>query len=267
MPVTPPGFSERVFEFAFNAEYVNKNKSLLVGAPRIPTQNEEKWLGYDVEFELQQTGGVVNSLALQHKVSRFVDAEGVSNSHFWKSMGGEYFAFRLDTDQYNLIESISTANLVGVEFFYCAPLFVNRKLMSDHFFNNDVDDHSIWIDVAGVGQIIDDEVHTIVYSPDGTKAVRFSDTPVELRTLNRQERQLVGASNKVLTEIEIAHIYDECMRVLQEYWPSRRGTTTVNLENPYRLPDNLPMNEAPTIASLGRLLARYFGSSVLVRVA
>ena len=72
MPVYPPGFSERVFEFSFNAEYSNANRALLSAAPHIPTQNEEKWLGYDVAFELNRRG-IVHSLALQHKVCRFVD--------------------------------------------------------------------------------------------------------------------------------------------------------------------------------------------------
>lgn len=267
MPVMPAGFSERVFEFSFNAEYVNKNKALLAGAPRIPTQNQEKWLGYDVEFELKAAGGAINSLALQHKVSRFVDSQGPSNSHFWNAIGGEYFAFRLDTDQFNLIESISTANLTGIQFYFCAPLFVSRKDMSDKFFANDVNAHSVWIDVGGAGQILDDDLHTIVYSPNGADAFRFSEKKVPLKTFNYEQRQQVQIVDKKLDQADIERIYKECHRVLKEYWPSRRGTTTVNLENPYRLPENLPIEEAATFSSLGRLLGRYFGSSVLVRYA
>ena len=67
MAVFAPGFSERVFEFSFNAEYAAANKAVLAGAPHIPTQNDEKYLGYDVLFEIQAGGGVTNMLALQHK--------------------------------------------------------------------------------------------------------------------------------------------------------------------------------------------------------
>lgn len=113
MSVLRPGFSERVFEFSFNAEYANRNRAILAGAPSIPTQNEEKSLGYDVMFEVNAHGGAIHAVALQHKVSRFVDRLGPTNANFWTEAGGPYFAFRLDTDQYNLIESIAAAGMPG----------------------------------------------------------------------------------------------------------------------------------------------------------
>ena len=152
MPVYPPGFSERVFEFSFNAEYVNKHKAILAGAPRIPTQNAEKWLGYDVEFELHQRGGAIHSVALQHKVSRYVDAVGLSNGHFFHTVGGPYFPFHLDTAQYNLIQAVASSGLPGVDFFYCAPLFTGIKNMNSHYLANCAETESAWFDVSGLGQ-------------------------------------------------------------------------------------------------------------------
>jgi len=69
MPVFPPGFSERVFEFSFNAEFANNNRAIIACAPYIPTQNEEKWLGYDVEFQIKNRG--VQSTAL-HSNTRYL---------------------------------------------------------------------------------------------------------------------------------------------------------------------------------------------------
>lgn len=57
MPVYPPGFSERVFEFGFNSEYAAQNRAVLAAAPHIPTQNDEKALGYDIAFEIKRRGG------------------------------------------------------------------------------------------------------------------------------------------------------------------------------------------------------------------
>src|SRR4051794_39265769 len=105
MAVYAPGFSERVFEFSFNAEFSEQQKAFLASAPDIPTQNKEKWLGYDVAFELEKRGAI-HCTALQHKVSRFVDGRSPSNRRFWDHIGGAYFAFAIDVDQFNLITSI-----------------------------------------------------------------------------------------------------------------------------------------------------------------
>src|SRR6266536_4820705 len=108
MPVYLPGFSERVFEFGFNSEYANQNRAILAAAPHIPTQNDEKSLGYDIAFEIKRHGGAVHSIAIQHKTCRFVDGESATNQKFWNAVGGPYFAFRLNVDQFNLIETIAS---------------------------------------------------------------------------------------------------------------------------------------------------------------
>lgn len=50
-----PGFSERTFEFCFNAEFCQLFGGLLASHPHIPSQREEKDLGYDVEFVIRHT--------------------------------------------------------------------------------------------------------------------------------------------------------------------------------------------------------------------
>lgn len=149
MPVFPPGFSERVFEFSFNAEFSSRNRAVIAAAPHIPTQNEEKWLGYDVAFQINSRGGATHTLALQHKVSRFVDKVSGSNARFFYEAKGPYYAFRLDSDQYNLIQSISSLGLPGIEFYYCAPLFTTLGDMNGHYLTNQVTDHALWVDVSG----------------------------------------------------------------------------------------------------------------------
>src|SRR5688500_6727594 len=108
-----PAFPERVFEFAFNAEYCHVNRAVLIGTPELPTQNEEKYLGYDVAFEIRRAGGVVNTIALQHKTSRYVTTRSGSNARFYDEIGGPYFAVRLDTEQFNVIEDLASAHMPG----------------------------------------------------------------------------------------------------------------------------------------------------------
>src|SRR5713101_9767397 len=119
-----PEFGERVFEFAFNAEYAKKHHAILAACPYLPTQQDEKRLAFDVEFKLKQRGGAVASLFLQHKVARLVDKKSGSNSHFWSAAGGPYFGFRLDIDQYNLMHKFASRR--NRDIFYCAPRFTKR---------------------------------------------------------------------------------------------------------------------------------------------
>src|SRR5688500_2436991 len=177
MAVNHAGFSERVFEFGFNAEYAQKNRALLATAPHIPTQNEEQWLGYDVRFEIKKHGGAIHSVALQHKVARYVDGSCGTNKKFRDAVGGPYLAFRINVDQFNLIESFASSGLSGVEFVYCAPRFSQRKNMDKHYLKRRVMKESIWIDPKGVGSVTSSEAHSIVYNASGSKAFVFSGEP------------------------------------------------------------------------------------------
>ena len=266
MSILRPGFSERVFEFSFNAEYADRNRAVLAGVPNIPTQNEEKWLGYDVKFELKRRGGAVHAVALQHKVPRFVDKRGPSNENFWNEAGGPYFAVRLDTDQYNLIESISSANLHGIEFYYCSPAFASRRDMNAHYLGRTVEANSVWIDIAGAGQICDNGLHTIVYSSDGTRAFRFSEDAIPLKIIGGEVRQMRSLESRNAELKDVERIYELAFETLSDYWPRRRRSKGVDTEESFKLPVRLPSREEPTIANTAKLLGRYYGASVLVEV-
>lgn len=267
MSVLRPGFSERVFEFSFNAEYANRNRAILAGAPSIPTQNEEKSLGYDVMFEVNAHGGAVHAVALQHKVSRFVDRLGPTNNDFWTAAGGPYFAFRLDTDQYNLIESIAAAQLPGLDFQFCAPLFATRVEMNSHYLAGSVEANAMWIDVSGAGPITDDEAHTIIYRQDGTAAFRFSASKKKLAISGNAARRTKWELRRTATLEAPDRIYSTALQRLREYWPERRIKVRKRTDEVTSgLPSKLPEEVAPTLANAGRLLADYFGMSLLVEV-
>jgi hypothetical protein len=267
MPVYPAGFSERVFEFAFNAEYAHRNKALLASAPRIPTQNEEKWLGYDVEFEIKKRGGLIYSLCLQHKVARYVDVRAATNKHFWDAVKGPYFAFHLDTDQYNLIHSFAKQSLPGIEFYYCAPLFTLRRDMDRHYLAQTVEGNSIWLDVSKASQISDPSLHSITYSVNGAKGFRFSPEGIEIATrrpTQRRHREYREASLR-----DVRRIYEAGMNVVREYWPKRLVIRPPREETDFRMPAQLPEPEpletlGQAIAVTGRLLSQYYGLTWLV---
>lgn len=101
-----PGFSERTFEFCFNAEFCQSFGGLLASHPNIPSQREEKDLGYDVEFRIQQSQ-FTTSIFIQHKVSSFAEVKAGRNAKFYDAHGGPYFRFSVDNDQHNTLCELS----------------------------------------------------------------------------------------------------------------------------------------------------------------
>ena len=267
MSILTPGFSERVYEFSFNAEYADRNRAVLAGAPSIPTQNSEKWLGYDVLFEVKRRGGAIHALALQHKVPRFINRIGPRNGDFWTAVGGPYYAFRLDVDQYNLIEAVASANLPGVEFCYSSPIFASRHEMNSHYLAKSVGANSVWIDVAGAGQLDPTEPHSIVYSPDGARSWVFSEEGRPLKTRTNEVRRARWSERRNAPLVDLPALYRTALEAVQNYWPKRIvGKRTDTQEDAFRLPQLAPVEELPTYEGTARLLAKYFGASLLLEV-
>ena len=270
MPVYPPGFSERVFEFGFNSEYANKNRAILAAAPHIPTQNDEKALGYDIAFEIKRHGGAVHSIAIQHKTCRFVDGESATNQKFWNAVGGPYFAFRLNVDQFNLIETIASSGLPGVQFVYCAPLFSKRKDMDTHYLANSVLTRSVWINPTGAGPITDYDAHSIIFDPTGTKAFLFSEEPRDLKIIG--PRQRVSQETPLHEEtIDLSAVYETVYAGVSGFQSGERRRPRGRDEPEFRMPAELPpvvrsRDDGELIRALAELFSNYLGVSWLVEV-
>jgi hypothetical protein len=269
MSVFGPGFSERVFEFGFNAEFAYSNKAVLAGAPHIPTQNQEKYLGYDAHFAIKAKGGAVHSVALQHKVSRHVTGSSGTNVDFRNAAGIPYYAFRIDVDQYNLIESIASAGLPGLEFYYCAPRFSTVEQMNLNYMTQSVMSNSTWINVAGAGQIIDLDPHTMVYSATGASAWICSE-PREAKVVPPRPA-LSQELRESLPDLDVRETYSVVNERLRAYWPRRRSAAEREHESSF-LPATLPRSinlatssEHRVFLALSALLSKYYGVSWLVQ--
>lgn len=175
-----PGFSERTFEFCFNAEYCRLNAALLASHPYIPSQAAEKDLGYDVEFRIR-TGGFTQAIYIQHKVSAFAEFRSGKGAPFWDHRGGPYFRFPIDNDQHNTLCDLS---LRKGNVFYCAPTFNARTNLETHFRNDDVGNRSILFDPMDVGRIHDADRHNITYDPAGGTPTLHSD-PIRFERVYR----------------------------------------------------------------------------------
>lgn len=166
-----PGFSERTFEFCFNAEYCRINAALLASHPHIPSQQMEKDLGYDVEFKIKN-GHFTKSLFLQHKVASFANTRAGRNRKFFDAHMAPYYRFLVDNDQHNTLCNLSTTK---GNAFYCAPMFHERAVLETHFFGNTVAPNAVLLDPIQVGQITDTDRHNITFNQAGLNATLHSD--------------------------------------------------------------------------------------------
>lgn len=174
------GFSERAFEFAFNAELCQKNKSMLVTCPNLPSQREEKKLGYDVQFMFEKPT-YCYSLFLQHKVSSYAQRRQHNNIDYYDAHNGAYFKFKVDTEQHNTLIQRSG----GGNFYYCAPLFSNFNELQDHYNHESIVENSTFINPFGT-RINDNLKHNITYDKGGSAAFLHSN-PRKLKVLAWEE--------------------------------------------------------------------------------
>lgn len=161
MSVEQPGFSERIFEFAFNSEFAAAYRAVIAGVPHIPTQNQEKTLGYDVKFEVTRKGSPVKFLALQHKVAKFVDGKSGSNKFIRDKVGDPYYSTRIDPAQFNVI--VKACSIPDLDFFYCLPLFHTLGSLNLNYNARKVCSSSVWIDVSKVKRLTTHESHFMAY--------------------------------------------------------------------------------------------------------
>lgn len=166
-----PGFSERTFEFCFNAEYCKANAALLATHPHIPSQQMEKDLGYDVEFKIRH-GHYTKSIFLQHKVASFGAVRAGRNRKFFDAHMAPYFRFSVDNDQHNTLCQLSQTK---GNAFYCAPMFHERAALEGHFFGNTIAANAVLLDPLQVGQIADADRHNITFNQAGLNATLHSD--------------------------------------------------------------------------------------------
>jgi len=273
MAVHPPGVSERVFEFAFNSEFCTASGAVIAGCPYIPTQNQEKRLGYDVAIKVK-AGSKIRSLYLQHKVARRVDGKSGSNKKFRDVVGSPYYAFSLDVDQYNLIHRFSQKKTR--EFYYCSPIFTSRKDLDTHYAAKTVVLNSAWISVATWSAIpsTDTASHCIVYSPDLKKVSRFSEEPEEPVPAEKPSlEKFFAAPAREFQTKELAEDYYELFDTLKEWWPERMKTRRKSeSSNDFQMKAVLPPRREEfkrpkdVVEAIQEITGDYLGVSWLVKV-
>jgi hypothetical protein len=255
-------FNERVFEFAYNAEFAATNRAVLLSMPWMPSQPEEKNRAYDVRFRLKRASGKGWSLMLQHKVVRRIDNKSPSNREWVKKCGVPYFAFGLDIEQYNRIVQLRGR---GRAVYYCAPRFCERQALEDHYRTGAVCSSSIWLDPELAGQIADRRAHAIVFDLRGARAIRCSGLPREMKVIAPSDLAETRPSEPLRVE-SLREVYEELYSIAADRAGRRQGGAEEDRESSIRrdMPKRAEIDSLESAASaVGNLSADYFGLSWL----
>ena len=154
-----------------NAEYCQINSGILATHPHIPPQNQEKDLGYDVEF-LIRTEGFTKSVFFQHKVPYSAEQRAGRNTSFFNAHSGPYFRFGVDRNEHNLLYDLS---IRWGNTYYCSPCYNGRAELDQAYRTVMVAQRSLLLDPTDVGRITDDERHNITYNPSGDSPTLHSE--------------------------------------------------------------------------------------------
>lgn len=200
------GFSERTFEFCFNAEFCLLNAAILATHPHIPTQNAEKDLGYDVEMKIK-SGGYVKSLFLQHKVASHAHARAGRNAKFFDHHCGEYYRFPVDNDQHNILCDLSQTK---GNVFYCSPCFRSSKDLESNWRNQTIGANSILLDPLQVGRA-SPGCHNITYGLSGEKPALHSESRNFGRSYRATRQSMPPLKNRKIDDSFIKELSIELM--------------------------------------------------------
>jgi hypothetical protein len=231
-----PGVNERTFEFCYNAEFCRRHNALLATHPHIPTQNEEKDLGYDVEFQITHRN-FTRSIFLQHKVAHSCEYRAGRNARFYDAHGGPYFRFPVDNDQHNTL--VNLARDKG-NAYYCAPKFHTSSVLERHFRAEMIARHSVLLNPLEVGGINDQEHHNITFGFGGFPRIMHS----EPRYFEEE-----NGGGEELPRLEEVPVDDRYVRELSEQLVMSTRDTKLERLLPRGLERRRPVQQAQYILS------------------
>jgi hypothetical protein len=177
-----PLFSEFSYGFVLTHELVNRFRGEIVGAPTLPSLKAEgQQGGYDVSIPARGY-----TVFLQFKTSQCMVQKSAKE---WADYGHRYYRFPIRPASYSKQHALlldlareNTAHLVA----YVAPAFHDLANLNHYFLVGEVALHSVWVPVASIGPISDNEEHWLTFDAPLAKA-RFWSEPRNVKTLEADE--------------------------------------------------------------------------------
>ncbi len=201
---------ERNFEFCFNYEFCNRYGFSLAAAPYIPTQREEKELGYDVKFEVI-SGGITQYFFFQHKISRFAEHLAGRNRRFYEVFNAPYYRVPINKDQQNTLYDLDI--LTGCAY-YTFPLFTTYDELNLNFSRNTVLNESRKVSARKLDKINDNDRHNLIINNSGNLA-QFLSEPKNVH-IEVIDKEFVYSDRKRLTSDLLTEWVEEIEEELSE---------------------------------------------------
>lgn len=166
-----PRFSEFTYGYTL-VEELSQNKSF-TSVPIFPSLVEEgKTGGYDAGIQID---GI--PIFLQFKRSEYFSR---SNSKYYNLFKSPYYRFYLHalrhSQQHNLLLHLERS---GNPVYYVAPSFHTTQELHDFYFTQQIISNSIWIEPTTIGNLPDNEEHSICFSPSKSN-IYFCSEPIVL---------------------------------------------------------------------------------------
>lgn len=161
-----PTIGEFQFASGVNREFeMGKWRFPLSAPPRIPTQNMESQVGYDMDSEIS-TGVGVEPIFIQYKRSEHM----VGNAaRYWGSFPSDYYRFKIENaDQHNTL--VKTADYFR-HTYYVAPHFSTNKEYIEYHKNGEIVENSVFATCFGLPEMSENDStdkHTIGFDQDCT---------------------------------------------------------------------------------------------------
>lgn len=189
-------FSERDFEFCFNAAFLQEHADALIAVPFIPSQRQERIVGWDVRFKLKQ-GRTRRSLFLQHKRPGYAASARGRAAAVYKQYDGPYYRFPVasarDAHQLNRLTALANK---GRNVAYTSPSIHLLTELEAAFADGTLLKKTIFISPRGQRLARDRRAHSYSYAADRMR-VPFRDAlPRRVGRLGRTARQHAGRTDR-----------------------------------------------------------------------
>jgi hypothetical protein len=237
--VLKPSFSE--FQFAYFVTREMDDWHIWPYGPYIPNQVDEGSCGFDVALLNDFV-----AIFLQYKLS---DKLTVSRAREWGDFGREYFRFLIYPDnrsaQHNNLCCLSHRNTRN-KVYYCAPLFIDYRDLIDCYRDNNLLNHSVFVDCSCLPTISGSEKHCICYTEDSLFGYMYSaksstikikkgiDGLYDRANVYRNFSEFIEGMNKFFIEVKSRERDIEEMEI-----PFCTGKDTIQSINNYLLYNDL----------------------------
>jgi hypothetical protein len=241
-----PDISEFSYGYALVEQIARNNAFQVTAAPVFPSliQEGQAGGGYDAAIQL---GGV--PLFLQFKLSDYLFR---SNANEYDEMGGPYYRMHIrsarHSDQHAMLLDLERS---GESVFYAAPQFHTPEELNDAYMNRQVFQKSLLIKPTTIGDLPDDEEHSVAFDLAGKVLVCSKPREIEKGStgyeyfFHEAKRQLEIGTRRINDDQAMEDLTNEMIHIVEH---SKQKGFWSNIDPRTLRADRRPLEQAAYLA-------------------